>query len=213
MNLGKALLSSLGSQIVVPTVIGTPFQGGYYAGRMKVAGISYALIISPAAGQFSGDLQWKTTNSSTVGSTSAWDGLANTNAQIAAGASSHPAANFCKNLTIGGYTDWALPARDQLELVYRNFKPIEVSNNTSSGINNSSDPPSSFLYTTTNPGQTPLLNFKAGGADAITGNGALWSSTEASSTTANYQNTGIGLQTTDNKTMGYSVRAVRMIVI
>jgi hypothetical protein len=33
----------------------------------------------------------------------------------------HPAAEFCVNLSIGGHTDWYLPARYELDIAY--FKP------------------------------------------------------------------------------------------
>lgn len=213
MNLGKALLSSLvGSQIVVPTVAGTPFQGGYYVGRMKPGdGFNYALIVSPKVSGESSLLQLKTTNTTTVGTSSIWDGAANTTSMISAGAATHPAANFCKNLSIGGYTDWAVPAKDQLELLYRVLKPTTSSNNTAFGANPSSDPIGTN-YTSGAPTQTNITDFKTGGSEAFS-NVYYWTSTENGGTNTFLQNFIDGTIATDSKTASYRVRAVRMIKI
>jgi hypothetical protein len=34
--------------------------------------------------------------------------------------SNYPAAEYCSNLVFGGYSDWYLPARDELTLLYTN---------------------------------------------------------------------------------------------
>lgn len=33
---------------------------------------------------------------------------------------SHPAAQFCRSRTIGGFTDWYLPAKNELNVIYTN---------------------------------------------------------------------------------------------
>lgn len=212
MNLGKALLSSIGPQITLPAV-GAPFQGGYYVGRMTPGdGFTYALIVAPrATGQAGTTLQLKTSNTATTGTISTWDGAANTASMITAGAADHPAANFCKGLTIGGYTDWALPAKDQLELIYRQLKPGTAANNTSSGANPSSDPLGSN-YTSGSPGQTTVTIFKTGGSEAFITN-TYWTSTETSATSNFIQLFTSGSQSSASKTGSTVVRAVRMIKI
>ena len=47
---------------------------------------------------------------------------------------SHPAAQFCEGLTIGGFSDWYMPARNELEICYYNLKPTTQNNNTGGGV-------------------------------------------------------------------------------
>lgn len=107
----------------IPTTPGTPFGGGLYAGQIKEDdGKTYAIIVAPKAqgGEASGTLVWKTTQTTTTGTDSLNNGFNNTAAMVAAGISLHPAAQFCKGLSINGYTDWYLPAKDELNLIYTN---------------------------------------------------------------------------------------------
>lgn len=212
MNLGKALLSGLSGTIPLPTIPGQVYGGGYYVGRMKVAGVSYALIVAPKASGESASLAWKSDNTTTDGKYSTWDGAANTAAMIVAGAAAHPAANFCKNLTIGGYTDWVLPAKDQLELLYRMLKPDATANATSYGANPSSDP-AGANYTAGSPAQTAIAAFKTGGAEAFGVSGYYWTSTADSNTAAWVQGFSDGFQDRNGKNTARRVRAVRMVAI
>lgn len=196
----------------VPSVAGAAYGGGFYAGRMKIGADSYALIVAPKASGESASLTVKPSNDSTAGTTSTWNGAANTAAMIAAGAAAHPAASFCKNLTIGGYTDWVLPAKDQLELLYRMLKPDATANNTSSGANPSSDPVGAN-YTAGSPAQTAIAAFKAGGSEAFAVDNYYWTSTEYSSTNVWIQIFSNGGQYGSAKANAYRVRAVRMIKI
>ncbi len=61
-------------------------------------------------------------NNTAVGSgaQSTWNGAANTAAIIAQPGHTSSAALTCKNYTGGGYTDWYLPAIDELHLLYVN---------------------------------------------------------------------------------------------
>jgi hypothetical protein len=85
-----------------------------------------------------------------------FDGAANTAAMVTAGIADHPAANFCKNLSIGGFTDWYLPARYELDIAYFNLKPSTAANNTSWGSNIYSVPRRDSNNTATYPTQTAL---------------------------------------------------------
>lgn len=54
------------------------------------------------------------------GTTSTTNGLANTNTLYAFGSAAHPAAYYCKTLTLGGYNTWYLPAYNELLTMYSN---------------------------------------------------------------------------------------------
>ena len=125
--------------------IGAAFGGGFFAGTIShtADGVAtHALIVAPAASGYNGQgaLQWKTTDTTTAGTNSTFDGYANTAAMETAGLANHPAANYCRGLTIGGFTDWYLPARDELDIAYENLKPYTYNNSTSWGINDYSVP-------------------------------------------------------------------------
>lgn len=64
-----------------------------------------------------GDYQWKTSNTPT-GGTSPSIGLGYANTYTAMAGSAHPAAEVCRNATHGGYTDWFLPSKDELNQLY-----------------------------------------------------------------------------------------------
>lgn len=195
-----------------PSSVGLPYGGGYYAGKIVTGGVTYALIVAPKAQGGETQLAWKTSNTTTAGTTSINDGLANTNAMIAAGASAHPAANFCNNLSINGYDDWYLPAKDELEILYRYLKPTINANNTSSGANTSSVP-TTGNYTSGSPAQTSVTIFKTGNSEVFITSSPYWSSTEYSSSNGWIQFFTSGDQVNVNKTNTGRVRGVRRIAI
>ena len=175
--------------IVLPN-IGDAFEGGFFAGLISHTANSvptHALIVAPAATGASGggytittNLQWKTSNTTTAGTTSSFDGAANT-ANMSGGA--HPAADFCTGLSIGGYSDWYLPARYELDIAYENLKPTTASNNTSWGINPYSVPERTVNRTAGDPAQTSVSAFQSTGSEPFVAD-FHWSSTEFSSTGA-----------------------------
>ena len=103
-----------------PTEIGEMFQGGQYIGNVVVGDDTYGIIAGLSAGQAPSKLQWKTDNTATAGTDSLVDGWANTLAMIAAGELAHPAARYCRNYDGGGFDDWYLPARNELNLMWTN---------------------------------------------------------------------------------------------
>lgn len=195
-----------------PSSVGLPYGGGYYAGKIVTGGVTYALIVAPKAqGGENSSLAWKTSNTTTAGTTSINDGLANTNAMIAAGASAHPAANFCNNLSINGYNDWYLPSKDELEILYRYLKPTTGNNSTGSGANTSSVP-TTGNYASGSPARTSVTIFRTGNSEAFVSN-YYWSSTEYLSTGGWSQDFSNGFQLNSTKANTFYVRGVRRIAI
>jgi len=162
--------------------IGDSYQGGFFAGYIShtANGVAtHALIVAPAASGYNGEatIQWKTSNTTTAGTTSSFDGAANSANMNNA---SHPAAQYCEGLSIGGFTDWYMPARYELDIAYQNLKPTTTSNNTSYGINPYSVPERTANRSAGTPAQTSVAAFQSGGAEDFVADGH-WSSTEDSS--------------------------------
>ena len=172
----------------IPAVIGEPFGGGFFAGYISHTADgnpTHALIVAPRATGATGagytlttNLQWKTTATTTAGTDSSFDGAANTAAMVTAGIADHPAANFCKNLSIGGFTDWYLPARYELDIAYFNLKPSTQENDTDWGSNIYSVPRRDLNNTATYPAQTTLTAFNTSAEEFV--NNTHWSSSEGS---------------------------------
>jgi hypothetical protein len=207
---------------IIPAVLGEPFGGGYFAGYISHTADgnpTHALIVAPSATGATGtgytlttNLAWKTANTTTAGTTSDFDGAANTAAMVTAGIADHPAANFCKNLSIGGFTDWYLPARYELDIAYFNLKPGTQANDTNWGSNIYSVPRRDSNYTTTYPAQTALTAFNTS-TEAFAGN-VHRSSTALNSFYAWLSFFTSGSQSTfTTKTTGYLVRAFRRIAL
>jgi hypothetical protein len=205
-----------------PAVIGEAFGGGYFAGYISHTADgnpTHALIVAPRATGATGggyalttDLAWKTTNNTTAGTTSDFDGAANTAAMVTAGIADHPAANFCKNLSIGGFTDWYLPARYELDIAYFNLKPSTAANSTSWGSNIYSVPARSLNYTATYPTQTAVTEFNTS-TEAFVADGH-WSSTEFNANVGWFLFFPNGSHNTNrNKTFLLNVRAFRRIAL
>ena len=197
---------------IPPSVIGQVFGGGYYAGQIGVSGVAtHYLVVGPISSAESASKQWKTSNTSTAGTSSVIDGPANSAAMNDA---SHPAAQFCEAVNVGGFSDWYLPAQNELEVCYYNLKPTTTANNTSYGINANSVPERTSNYTAGTPAQTSAALFvTTTGAEAFTAT-RYWTSTEASSTYAWVQVFSYGGQNNDrNKVSSYRVRAIRRVPV
>jgi hypothetical protein len=194
--------------------IGDAYEGGFFAGFISHTddGVAtHGLIVAPSASGYNGQatLQWKTSNTSTAGTTSPFDGAINSANMNNA---SHPAAQYCEGLSIGGYSDWYLPARYELDIAYENLKPTTASNNTSYGINPYSVPERTVNRTTGAPAQTSIAAFQTGGAEAFVA-GDHWSSTEGSATTAWALIFSNGVQGSGFKDGGTYVRAFRKFAL
>jgi len=124
-----------------------------------------------------------------------------------------------------GYNDWYIPARDELELLYRHFKPTTESNDTGTiptsgfggdgavrGTNTNSAPADYDGYTTSDPSQTSISSFQNGGAHYFSDE-YYWSSTEFDASFSWPQFFGSGAQVEFGKGNSLRVRAVRRIQI
>jgi hypothetical protein len=166
---------------------GDSLGGGFFAGYIShtADGVpTHALIVAPRATGASGSgytlttsYLWKTSFTTTPGTTSPFDGAANTAAMVTAGINDHPAAKFCVDLSIGGYIDWYLPALFELDIAYYHLKPTADSNYTSQGINDYSVPKRIVNYTAGDPAQTLVTGFKDPGSERFV-DSFHWSSTE-----------------------------------
>ena len=194
-------------------VIGSALGGGYFAGQISTAGngiADYNLVVGPVASAENASKQWKIVNTTTAGTSSVIDGPANSAAMNDV---THPAAQFCEAVNTGGFTDWYLPAKNELEICYYNLKPTTTNNNTSFGINPNAVPARASNYTSGNPAQTSATAFiTSTGAEAFT-NVEYWSSTEYSATQGWTENFNQGYQGHYNKTASYRVRAIRRVAV
>ena len=204
--------------VAPPTVIGQAYGGGYYAGQIGVSSVAtHYIIVGPVASAQGTNKQWKNANTATTGADSVIDGPQNTADMVADGNSTvYPAAHFCNDLVIGGYTDWYMPAKNELEVCYYNLKPTTTSNDTSgtNGVNANAVPARASNYTAGTPAQTSATDFKDTGAEDFAAQ-SYWSSTEGTAATgARRQQFSNGYQY-NNASKDYSsrVRAIRRVAV
>jgi hypothetical protein len=121
--------------------IGSSYQGGivYYIFQLNdpgyVEGQVHGLIVSPN-GQ--GSATWNNNQGYFIGKTSTalGTGMANTNAIIAFPGSGVCAASIARSYQGGGYTDWYLPSKDEMQLLNPTLSSfIELYHFTSSEAN------------------------------------------------------------------------------
>lgn len=199
-----------------PTVIGQAYGGGFYAGKIAVGGggvATHYLIVAPKASGENSARTWGTSGV-TTGITSDINGPTNS-ASLAGLGAAYQAATFCEGLSIGGYSDWYLPAKNELVVLYYFLKPTTDVNSTGSGSNaNAVSPePISANYTSGSPAQTSAgIGFRTGETNAFASD-SYWSSTEADSVNAYRQNFTNGANPPNTKPSNHYVRAVRRIAV
>jgi hypothetical protein len=178
-----------------PAVIGEPFGGGYFAGYISHTADgnpTHALIVAPRETGISGSLQAKTSNTTSTGSKSTFDGKANTDWVVANGLiDDHPAYKFCVDLNLGGFTDWYLPAWYELEIAYFHFKPAgSFTNSLVAGSNPYAVPVRSSNYIVGYPPITSVPLFDNNSLEGF-GTAEYWTSYEQ----ATFANLAIGFNT------------------
>ena len=210
----QAQMQAIGANnwpVVIPA-IGSAFGGGFFAGQISTAGngiADYNLVVGPAATAQASGKQWKTSNTSTTGTSSVIDGPTNSANMNNA---SHPAAQFCEGVSVGGFSDWYMPAKNELEVCYYNLKPNTTANNTSSGINANAVPARASNYSSGTPARTSVTDFQSANSESFL-IGEYWSSTENSSTLAWLQSFDSGLQLNYSKGYSAQVRAIRRVAV
>ena len=197
-----------------PTIIGQAWGGGFYAGKINVSGTQYYLIVAPKASGENSGIAWGTYGV-TTGITSDINGPTNS-ASLAALGAAYQAAVFAEGLTIGGYSDWYLPAKNELEVLYYFLKPTTTANVIGSGSNTNavSPEPISTNYTSGSPAQTSAgIGFRTGETNAFASTD-YWSSTENDIYSAWAQDFLNGFQSAYvSKNYSHYVRAVRRIPV
>ncbi|MGY2258166.1 DUF1566 domain-containing protein [Pseudomonas sp. SDO55104_S430] len=190
--------------------IGQPFGGGFFSGitRDPETGKRHLNITAGAAHELVG--KWGEYGLKIEGADSFTDSRANTEAMAAAGSE---LAQKVLALDIGGFTDWAIPARDVQELQYRHFKPTTQENWAArrDGDNPNSEPVG-MLYSEESPPQTTLAAFQTGGAEAFRDTW-YWSSSQRSADFAFSVYFVDGYQLYDAKGSELRVRPVRSQLI
>ena len=194
--------------VTIPA-IGQAYGGGFVTGiiRDPATGKRFLNITAGAEHELVG--KWGEYGVKIEGADSCTDSRANTQA-MAAG--SELAAKVLA-LSIGGYNDWAIPARDVQELQYRHFKPTTEEN--WAGSRNGDNPnsvPVGLLYSEEDPVQTIHTAFQEGGAEAFRDTW-YWSSSQRSAYSAFGMLFVDGLQDYGGKLNELRVRPVRSELI
>jgi hypothetical protein len=206
---------SAASNSATPLVIGAVLGGGYFAGQISTAGngiADYNLVVGPVASAQNTSVQFKIVNTDDAGTNSVITGPANS---ASMNDISHPAAQFCEGLTIGGFSDWYMPAKNELEVCYYNLKPTTAANDPA-GINANAVPARASNYTSGTPAQTSATDFRDTGAEDFVAS-FYWASTQLSSSAGWIQAFSSGYQGSygggAGKTTSSRVRAVRRVAV
>jgi len=188
--------------------VGDAFAGGFFVGIIDTVagtidsqddyqtGERYALVVASKSLETGLGPKWDSQDrTGEAGSFTRWDGLSSTDSILAKNDTSYEVFEHIRSIRSSnpvpsdGGSDWYLPALDELELIYRNLKPVTadnlVGNDTRTfpgsqdfGFNPSSDPTGSAYTATGEPFQTSVTDFQNGGAEAVDLT-RYWSSTDA----------------------------------
>lgn len=182
MTMGGTGTGMVISSYVAPPTIGQAMYGGYYAGSISATGNGVAthyLIIAPKS---TGEASYVWSNSTgRSGIISDIDGYANTVSLAALSASNYPGFAWARSLTIGGFTDWYIPAKNELNTIFYNLCPVITPQTGGFSANaNAVSPQPTSSWTTGSPSQTSAIAFRVDGSEAFSQNNPpYWMSTDA----------------------------------
>jgi Protein of unknown function (DUF1566) len=187
--------------------IGTFMEGGHFGGVIRINDALFGVIWAPKEGGET-TAAWAPQRNDVQCAMSCFDSVSNTKALAEAGSQ---LAAWALGLTINGFSDWCIPARDVLELAYRHLKPTtyETGGYFRDGDNPSSVP-AGYPYREKLIEQTALEQFQEGNAEAFEEED-YWSSTQSSDDRAWCQVFGYGSQGSYGKSAELRARAVRLI--
>lgn len=199
-----------------PTVIGQAYEGGFWAGDLSTTNNGVAthhLVVAPLSSGETTNLM-KTSRTATSNPGGEVNGNLNTDAMIAASPTDHPCANFANNAVIGGFSDWYIPAKNELAICYFNLKPGTTSNNTGffNGVNDSSVPTRTTAFTAGNPAQTSAAAFQTGGANPFNTIN-YWSSTQGAGIYGQIRNFNDGVDALSYKNVSRPMRCIRRVPV
>jgi hypothetical protein len=212
---GTSAPSAASNSITTTPVIGQAFLGGYYAGQISTTANGVAthnLIVAPlSSGQTPTGVQWRAPPAATANTLSVIDGPTNSAQQT--NVALYQAGGFCEGLSIGGYTDWYLPALYELVTIYYNLKPTTQSNDTAYGANAYAVPPTSN-YTSGTPAQTSAAAFQVGNSEAFdVATQRYYTSTSDGSVNAYSMFFGSGPYDLGSQMNPYLARAIRRVPV
>ena len=223
---GKRKLSAAVPPYGWPVFLGQPYGGGFFAGQISSTGNGVAthniVVCDASVGQ--GYKNWSDVGyTGGTGITSNLTGYENSVAIVALGTGYNSTVNngaaFCRAINTGGYTDWYMPAKSELEVCYYHLKPNYTQNAVIGNVNAYAAFPRSSSSGYVNPPspQDPVVttatNFLNGASSQEFALGDYGSSTETS-TTGNFRITfTTGDPTVSAKETANQVRAIRKVAI
>ena len=190
--------------VIALPAIGQAFGGGFFSGVTVENGQRYLNITAGAAHELKGS--WGARGVIIEGAGSFTDSRSNTESMAAGGSE---LAQKVLALEVGGYSDWAIPARDVQELQYRHLKPTDEENYSwNRDGDNANSLPIGLLYTAESPAQTTIPEFRNGGSEAFQ-DSWYWSSSQRSANSAFLMTFDDGYQYYGGKSYELRVRPVR----
>jgi hypothetical protein len=194
--------------VVTLPEIGQAYGGGFFSGITVQDGKRYLNITAGREHELKGT--WGERGVKIEGADSFTDSRSNTEAMAGAGSK---LAQKVLALEIGGYSDWAIPARDVQELQYRHLKPTTEANDCwGRDGDNPNSLPIGLLYTEESPAQTSVTAFQQGNPETFA-DSWYWSSSQRSAISAFFMFFDDGSQDSLGKITELRVRPVRSELI